>query len=72
MNDDIKTLGPIRVLVDRIQRARVGFRLIGDRPFDIGQFGNAFGNDRLLSLIVVAASAADEQRLDRLIIIGAA
>ena len=63
VHDHVKTLGPVRILVNRIEMAGAFVGIVGDGPFDIGAGGDALGDDVLLMKIVVAAPAADEQPL---------
>ncbi len=60
VHNDVKSLRPVGVVIDRILMAGAVVRIVSDRPFDIGPRGNAFRNDLFLRRVIVAAAAENE------------
>src|SRR5947207_13875733 len=62
VNDDVVSSSPIGLLVnaDAVLGGCAAF--LYDFPFDIGAPTDAFGNDHLLPIVIMAASAGNEHR----------
>src|SRR5690349_19615918 len=67
MDDHIEAFGPIRPFVDAefvVFAIRVAF--MNNGPGHIGAGADAFGQDFLLSLVIMATAARDKQSMQRL------
>ena len=66
VHDDIEALGPIRIVIQRNLGVGCLAALLHDGPFHVGPRRDAFAEDQLLPVVIVAAAARHQQGLDGL------
>ena len=67
MHHHIEATGPIRLFVNaELVLLCISVSFVNDRPGDIGAGTDAFGEDFLLGLVIMAATAGDKQSAQRL------
>ena len=60
----VKTLRPIRIVVERNHRLAFVAAVVDNRPLDVGARADSLGENFFLLLVIVTTAAAHEQRLD--------
>jgi hypothetical protein len=66
VNDDVEAFRPVRIVVQRDRRVGRRAALMSNRPDDVGSRRNTSRKNQLLSSVVVAATARNQQRSKRL------
>ena len=63
VHHDVVALVPVGLLIERDLAGGGGTALVDHHPLDAGPGGGALGDDQLLRLVVMAAAAGDQERL---------